>query len=299
MLTKMAISSIPHILLNGNFHSQTSLIFNIGNRAFSSGDCVCEMIHTCADRLCFIDEHLEHLRQGMEAAMMAIPEKFYNRDKVFSREISRLLTKNRVFRGSLVTIVVFRAVYAPLSSGADTIEYVIYCEPLDCLGYKLNDRGLRLGFFDDFTLPVSPMSNFFTHDNATLKMAIRKKCTRADINDVITVNHHGHIVETANSGNLFIIKDDTIITPPLADGCKADVMRRKILEVIAPMLGMKAVSDKPLREKDLNIKNTNEMFVASTANGIQWVAAYKSLRFMRAKTTAILKKLTELYESQE
>ncbi|MCR5456305.1 MAG: aminotransferase class IV [Bacteroidales bacterium] len=293
----MAISSTPNILLNGNFHSQTSLIFNTGNRAFSCGDCISESIHTCADRLCFIDEHLQHLRQGMEAAMMAIPEKFNNKDKVFSREISRMLTKNRVFRGSLVTIYVFRSVYAPMSSSADTIEYVVRCEPLDCLGFKINDIGLKMGVVPKMILPVSPMSNYFTHDNALVRVAMQKKCLVANIDDAIVFNHEGNIVETANSGNLFIIKDNTIYTPPLADGCKADVMRAKILEVIAPKLGFAVVSDKSLKEADL--KHTTEMFAASTVTGIRWVAAYKTLRFMRIKTNRILKELSKLYESQE
>ncbi len=293
----MAIASTPNILLNGNFHSQTSLIFNIGNRAFSCGDCISEYIHTCADRLCFIDEHLQHLRQGMEAAMMAIPDKFNNHGKVFSREISRLITKNRVFRGSLVSIHVFRSVYAPLSSSADVIEYVVSCEPLDCLGYKLNDRGFRVDVLPKMALPVSQMSNYYTHDNATLRVAVQKHCLTANLDDAILLNHEGHIVETANSGNLFIIKDNTIYTPPLADGCKDDVMRTKILEVIAPKLGFAVVSDKSLKEADF--KHTTEMFAASTVTGIRWVAAYKTMRFMRIKTNKILKEISKLYESQE
>lgn len=289
--------SAPYILLNGILHKSASLIFNIENRAFSCGDSICETIHTCADRLCFIDEHLEHLREGMKAAMMAIPEKFYNKDKVFSREISGLLTKNRVFRGSSVTISVFRAAFSPMSSSADSIEYVIQCHPLDRLGFKLNDRGLCLGSVADMTLPVSKMSNYYTCDNTTLKVSAIKQCLKLRVDEMIMFNHNSHIVETAHGGNVFVIKNNTIHTPPLADGCKADVMRRKILEVIAPKTGLAVVSDQPLREADL--RNANEMFVASTSGGIQWVSAYKSLRFMRSKTAIIVNKISELYESQE
>ncbi len=295
----MAILSCTYMLLNGSPHTVTSTLFGIGNRAFAYGDCIRETIHTCADRLCFFDMHLTHLRLGMEAAMMAIPEKFYNKDGAFAREVSKLITKNRVFRGSVITITVFRSTFTPKSTKPDTIEYTVHCEPLDELGYKINSTGLKLGIASQSLLmTVSPMSNYFTSDNEVLRVAIRKQCFRDRLDDIITVNTAGHIVETANNGNLFIVKDNTIYTPPLADGCRADVMRRVILEKVAPSLGYTTVSDKPLRETDINSK-VEEMFVASTRDGIQWVGAYKSLRFMRSKTTTLLNKMSELYEAQQ
>ena len=294
----MAILSCTYMLLNGSPHTVTSTLFGIGNRAFAYGDCIRETIHTCADRLCFFDMHLTHLRLGMEAAMMSIPEKFYNKDGSFAREVSKLITKNRVFRGSTITITVFRTTFAPKSTKPDTIEYTVHCEPLEELGYSLNSAGLKLGIApQNMMMTISPMSNYYTSDNEILRVAIRKQCFKDRLDDIITVNTAGHIVETANSGNLFIIKNNTIYTPPLADGCRADVMRRVILEKVAPSLGYTTVSDKPLRESDINSK-VEEMFVASTRDGIQWVAAYKSLRFMRSKTTTILTKMSELYEAQ-
>lgn len=295
----MAILSCTYMLLNGSPHTVTSTLFGIGNRAFAYGDCIRETIHTCADRLCFFDMHLTHLRLGMEAAMMAIPEKFYNKDGSFAREVSKLITKNRVFRGSIITITVFRASYNPKSIKPDTIEYTVHCEPLEELGYSFNSGGLKLGIApQNMMMTISPMSNYYTSDNEILRVAIRKQCFKDRLDDIITVNTAGHIVETANSGNLFIIKNNTIYTPPLADGCRADVMRRVILEKVAPSLGYTTVSDKPLRESDINSK-VEEMFVASTRDGIQWVAAYKSLRFMRSKTMTILTKMSELYEAQQ
>lgn len=295
----MAVSACPYILLNGNFHMASSAVFTISNRAFAYGDCIRETIHTCADRLCFFDMHLQHLREGMKAAMMAIPEKFQNRNGEFSREISKLITKNRVFRGSVITIMVFRADFNPKSIAPDAIEYAVQCETLDELGFSLNSKGLKIGVVNkDLSMTASTLSNFHTSDNEILRVAIRKQCFKDRLDDVMIINNAGHIVETANRGNLFIIKGNTLHTPPLADGCRADVMRRVILEKVAPELGMTVESDKPLLLTDINNK-VEEMFVASTLTGIQWVAAYKTLRFMRSKTTTILNKMSQLYESQQ
>lgn len=293
----MATLASTYLLLNGNLHTQTSTIFNIRNRALAFGDCVIETIHTCADRLCFFDKHLQHLREGMEMAMMKIPPKFYNREREFSTEISKLITKNRIFYGSLVTIMVFRSSYTQLSTQPDTIEYVVYCEPLPELGYTLNERGLRLGLIDAMPFTASPMSNYCTHDYSVQRIVLHKKCLKANLDEAIITNASGHIVETAGSGNIFFIKEDTLITPPLIDGCKDDVIRRIILDTVAPQLGLKTICDKSMHISD--IKHIDEVFTASTRQGIRWVAAYKSQRYMRAKTTVILNKLTKLYEAQQ
>ncbi len=293
----MAITASSHILLNGNFHTQTSTICNIYNRALTLGDCISERIHTCADRLCFIDEHLEHLREGMKMAMMKIPEKFFNANRVFSTEISKLITKNRIFHGSLTTILVFRSSFNPESSAPDNIEYIVFCKPSDTLGYKLNYTGLKLAIYEDFPFGLSPMSSYTTHDNALLKVTLHKRCFHDHVDDAIITNSKGYIVETANNGNIFFLKENTLYTPPLADGCSNDIMRRKILEVIAPKMGLRTVSDRPLSEKDF--QKSQEMFVADTEHGIQWVAAYKSMRFLRATTTHILDELNNLYQSQQ
>lgn len=289
--------SCTYMLLNGTQHLVSSAVFNVGNRAFAHGDCITEYVHTCADRLCFFDKHLQHLRKGMETAMMDVPQKFLNKNREFSTEISKLITKNRIFHGSLVTITVFRSSLAPKNIGPDSVEYYVHCEPSAELGYTINDRGLRFGIVDDICIAPTPMSGFFTHDNGIFKVITQKQCNKAGIDDAITINTEGHIVESVLNGTVFIIKGNTIITPPLSDGCKDDVMRRNILEIIAPEMGLTPVSDTPLREKDL--KNTDEFFTASTVHGIKWVAAYKSQRFMRAKTTALLNKLNALYKAQQ
>jgi len=293
----MAVLSCTYMLLNGSQHLVSSAVFDIGNRAFAHGDCITESIHTCADRLCFFDKHLQHLRRGMETAMMEIPQKFLNKNREFSTEISKLITKNRIFHGSLVTITVFRSRLAPKNIGPDSVEYYVHCEPFADLGYTLNERGLRFGIIDDIRLAPTPMSGFFTHDNSILKVIAQKQCNKAGIDDALTINTDGQIVESALNGNVFFIKGNTLITPPLATGCKDDVMRRNILEIVAPEIGLTPVSDMPLREKDL--RNTDEFFTASTVHGIKWVAAFKSQRFMRAKTTTLLNKLNALYKAQQ
>lgn len=285
------------MLLNGSLHTVSSPFFDIGNRAFAYGDCISEIVHTCADRLCFFDRHLQHLREGMEAAMMEIPQKFYNRNREFSTEISKLITKNRIFHSSLVTITVFRSKLSPVSVGADGVEYIVHCEPFGELGYRLNDRGLRLGVIDNLPVAPSPMSPFYTHDNSILGVVTQKKCHKAGLDDALVFNTDGCIVETASNGAVFLVKGNSIITPPLAAGCKDDVMRRNIMETIAPAMGLTPVIDMPLREKDL--KNTDEVFAASTLHGIKWVAAFKSQRYMRAKTTIVLNKINALYKAQQ
>jgi len=295
MATSPTLSN-SYILLNGNFHTQTGTIFNIYNRALQYGDCITETIHTCADRLCFVDRHLKHLRDAMKIAMMNIPEKFFNTNKIFSQEISKLLTRNRTFKGSTLKIKVFRSSIASNPNINDNIEYVIYSHQLESLGYEFNTNGLKLGMLTGTHVAPTIMSGYDTHDNAIIKVIAKKKCIKDKLNDMILVNFDGNIVETAHLGNIFLIQDKILKTPPLSDGCLGDVMRSIILETAAKN-GYSVVYDSHITEED--IKKAEEMFVASTEIGIKWVSAYKTCRFMRTKTKQLFEIINNLYLAEQ
>ena len=53
-----------------------------------------------------------------------------------------------------------------------------------------------------------------------------------DFDNCLVLNTNKSVIEALN-GNLFLVKGDTIKTPPLEDGCLKGVMRKQILELLA------------------------------------------------------------------
>lgn len=283
-----------HFLLNGTLQPEDGRLFGLDNRALSQGDCIKEIIHSCGDRLCFFQEHMEHLRQGMEKAQMQIPEKFKNANDVFYNEVSKLLSKNRTFRSSNVTIMAYRSAVTN-TPAPDPSEYLVTADPVNYLGYEINKDGLRIDIYEDSPWPTGPMGAYITHGNGPMKAALRKLCLHKRLHDMILLSADGNIIESSMGGNIFIIKDGTIMTPPESDGCSTDVFRTKVLEA-ARACGLSTGQSMHLTPADM--ENCSEVFLGSTVYGIRWIGAYRNRRFIKSKSQAIHTKINEMYQAE-
>ncbi|MBK5272404.1 MAG: aminotransferase class IV, partial [Bacteroidia bacterium] len=92
--------------------------------------------------------------------------------------------------------------------------------------------------------------------------------------------------------NVFIIKDESLITPALGEGCINGVMRRKILELKSQIsdLGLH-VSESVLAIED--ILNAEEIFLTNSMNGIRWVRQFGDAIKTNLKTLEIYKRLIQ------
>lgn len=286
----MALST-KYILLNGSYHTEASNLFNLYNRALSHGDCICETIHTCADRLCFFNEHMEHLRQGMKLAQMQIPEKFNNRDDEFYTEVSKLMSKNRVFKSANVTIMVYRAASQQQYS-SDRIEYLVFMSPVNYLGYEINSDGIKVDLYENEPKYCGMFANYETHNETLTRSLIRKTCMLRHLNDMIMTTKEGYISEAASGGNVFVICGNKLMTPPLADGCIGDTIRLRVMEA-AREAGFDTDCQSHITKADLD--KCNEFFLASTAYGIRWISAYRTHRYIKQKVQLLFAKVNEKY----
>jgi branched-chain amino acid aminotransferase len=81
--------------------------------------------------------------------------------------------------------------------------------------------------------------------------------------EVVLLNERGEVAE-CTAANLFIVKADTVFTPPLSSGCLEGVTRGILFE-IAGEAGT-AVKEQALRLDDL--KSADEMFISSTNRNV-------------------------------
>ena len=77
------------------------------------------------------------------------------------------------------------------------------------------------------------------------------------------LNERGEVAE-CTAANLFIVKGDTVLTPPLSSGCLEGVTRGILFE-IAGEAGV-TVKEQTLRIEDLNA--ADELFISSTNRNV-------------------------------
>ena len=289
----MALTT-QQILLNGRAHSVSSAVVSIKNRAFEYGDCISETVHACAGRLCFFGRHIDNLITAMELAGMTIPVAFKPENRAALKdEISKLLVRNKVFKGANVKITVFRSGNGEFFAKNSDTEYAVGYEPLTRTGFEFNaDDGVWITVYDKFPKPVSPLWNYDTHENFFLKHNALQDTVKERVNDMVLVNSDGNWVQSVLYGNIFLKVDKVIYTPPLKDGAPNDVFRGNVIETCQNM-GLQVETEKSIGAE--LVAKADEIFFASTASGVLWVSAYKKRRFFRKIGQTVADKINSLY----
>ena len=87
---------------------------------------------------------------------------------------------------------------------------------------------------------------------------------------------------------MFLVKGNTIKTPPLSDGCLKGIIRKQLIEIINLMdqYTLEEASISPFE-----IQKADEMFITNVITGIQPVSKYRKKQFKTDVAKALLQKL--------
>ena len=99
-------------------------------------------------------------------------------------------------------------------------------------------------------------------------------CAERGLDDCLLQNDRGNIIESG-SGNVFIVSNGVLYTPPLSDGCIGGVMRMQVIN-LAVASGIKVY------ETTLNPQNllaADELILTNAVRGPQWASAYRTKRY--------------------
>ena len=110
------------------------------------------------------------------------------------------------------------------------------------------------------------------------------------LHDCILINQHGRYVELSSS-NLFGLKGDTLVTPPLQEGCVAGVMRNYIINRLAPSIGLKTEL-KPISQKEF--LEFDEVFSTNAVSGIRNIVGIGTKRFYSTRYRKMQSALEEM-----
>ena len=132
------------------------------------------------------------------------------------------------------------------------------------------------------------MANIKTGNALLYVMAgLAKQSMKLD--DCFILNENGTICESVNS-NIFLVKNGTIYTPSLSDGCVAGIMRKQIMTL--------ATQHKILVFEtyftDYTLSNADEVFLSNSISGVQWVGQYKQKYYTNKMAVFFNEKLNQL-----
>jgi branched-chain amino acid aminotransferase len=274
-----------YCIYNGHLISiyEPSIAFN--NRAFRYGDALFETIRLCQNKVMFLKDHVNRLKIGMTVLRMNLPAEF-NTENVHEF-IIQLLKHNGHAPHARIRLTVFRNEGGYYSPETNDISFLIESEEMTTT-YQLNQKGYWIDLFGDLKKPVNKLANIKSANALLYVMAgIAKQGMKLD--ECFIINENGSICESISS-NVFVVKNGTLYTPPLTEGCVAGIMRKQIMQLAHEHKIL--VFESPLSA--YTILNGDELFLTNSVTGIQWIGQFREKFYTNKMASYFHEKLVQL-----
>lgn len=274
-----------YCILNGHLISIYEPSVSFSNRAFRYGDALFESIRVCNNKIMFLKDHINRLKLGMTVLRMNLPAELTSEN--IYEFIVQLLKHNAHAPHARVRLTVFRNDGGFYTPETNDISFLIESEELP-QSYELNQKGYWVDIYADIKKSINKLSNIKSGNALMYVMAgIGKQSMKLD--DCLLVNENGTICESINS-NIFVVKNGTLYTPPLSEGCVAGVMRRQIMSL--------AMEHKILTFESAittyTLMNGDEVFLTNSIQGIRWVGQFKDKFYTNKMAAFFTEKLRQL-----
>ena len=272
--------------INGQIYANDDAFISIFNTSLISGDLIFENIIVSSNKVLFYEDHYFNLLSSMRILKIKIPMSFT--PEFLEKQLLSLYAKSGfVDDNILMRILICNNVASKVNP--TTVKYYIY--DVRQINYSTsNFEKYTLDVFKDYFKNTGLLSNLTTNNQLIKRIGLRY-CEENDFNDCVILNNFKTISETLK-GNIFMVMNDKIITPPLKDGSNNNVIRTKIIELINNDIEGFDVIEKSLSVFD--IQKSDELFISNINFGIQPVRKFRKKVFTDEITSLIMNKLALL-----
>lgn len=250
-----------HIIHNGTIKDPNSEIVSIENRAFQFGDGLFESICYSDNKILFLHEHFDRIKQSAQTLGFPFP---YNWSPVYWEEQIHLLCHQNQLHNARIKILLYRAGSGTYTPSVNACEWIIRCAPTQVL-WNSNSQSLHLDFYTQYYKTQHPGSQHKTLSALLYVLAAHDAKSR-NLDDIILLSDKGHISE-CSSGNIFWVIDGHLYTPSLASNCLPGIMRKAILKESNKL---SIQTEEGLFEPHV-LENAEEVFICNAIKGIQSV----------------------------
>ena len=273
-----------YVNFNGKLVEELTPIIGADNRGLRYGDGLFETIKYKKNELIFIDEHLSRLWKGMQLLKFDIP-KVFTPDNL-QQQILQLIKKNKLTTAR-IRLSILRGNGGVYDVANHTPIYIIQSWQIAGTNATLNENGLQLCIFTDAKKMTDNFCNL-KHNNYLPYFMGALFAKQQQCNDAIILNNYDRICDSTIA-NIFIIKDETIYTPSLTEGCVAGVMRKFLLQQLL-VLGYNITETEITKEYLLC---ADEVFLSNSMYNIRWVASIEEKNYSNNTTKKIFESLVQ------
>lgn len=267
----------------------TDLQLTVSNRSFLYGDGVFETLKIVNNKILFFEDHYFRLMASMRIVRMEIPMSFTM--EYLEEQIMKLVEVIAIQDAARVRFTVFRnegGFYLPTTN---SISFVIQATKLESIKYKFPKNRFEVDLYKDFIVPKQLLSTLKTTNKITHVMA-SIFAHENQLDSSLLINETKNVIESAN-GNLFMLMGNSLITPPISEGCLNGIMRKQII-ALAKQIDSIEIVEAAISPFDL--QKADELFITNVIIGIQPITKYRKKEFEVTLANQLLEKLNVLIE---
>lgn len=252
---------MQYINFNGNIYPEHEPLLPVTNRGFKYGDGFFESMVMFDRKIPLLDYHWSRLEFTTEYISGEFPKRL-DKESLMSKVLD-LAAVNEAVTNARVRLQFFRkgkGLYLPEENG---LGYVISMEKIENAQFECGE-GLKAGMRADCYKPIYSFSSL-KHSSALSYVLFAQIADDENWDELILTNTHAQISEGIHS-NVFLVKDNNLITPDLESGCVSGVMRTYLLA---------NVNDIEEREIEVaELKEADEILLTNAVKGVQWVKEF-------------------------
>lgn len=274
------------INFNGTIESSEANLLT-QNRAFLYGDAVFETVKIVNSKILFFEDHYFRLMSSMRIVRMEIPMNFtleYLEDQILT-----LAKAKKIEDSSRARITVYRNDGGHYLPQTNAVSFLINVDSLDEKQYSIIRKEYIVDLYTDFYVTKQLLSSIKT-TNKILNTTASIYASENDLDNCLLLNDNKNVVE-AIQGNLFMLRGNTLTTPPVSEGCLNGVMRKQMLKLAKTIENIQ-VEEEVISPFDL--QKADELFITNVIKGIQPITKYRKKEFSTDFSLLMVHKLNEI-----
>ncbi|MFT6815250.1 MAG: branched-chain amino acid aminotransferase [Sphingobacteriales bacterium] len=254
------------ISIDGKVVSNYESNIPTNNRGLLFGDGLFETIFYLNGKILLFDEHYERLRKGLKLLGGKAPDK-----ESLLIDATILLHKKEAVSAK-VKLVFFRKGEGAYSPESNEFTQLIEVAPLKSDGFQPNNT-LEAGVYPEPLLVFNSLSAI--KRIAAVNYVIANKWVNENNLDLCLLKNAKNQLAEFDHGNLFLVKNGEVFTPPLSSGALPGVTRRFLMELLKNN-GLTVV-EKAIEESDL--KDYDEIWATSSLSGLRSISRIQDWTF--------------------
>ena len=278
----------PLIYIDGKYYPKSEAKISVYDHGFLYGDGVFEGIRSYGGVVFKLREHIDRLYASARAIMLEIP---LTKEEMIEA-VLETLRKNRL-KDAYIRLVVTRGIgdlgLDPRKCPKPSV--IIIAEPaIQLYDRERLEKGISMVISWVRRDPVDATTHEIKSLNYLNSILSKIEANNAGADEALMLDHRGFVCE-ATGENIFLVKGNTLITPPSSSGALPGITAN-VIKRIAKEMGL-AVIEKDVTPTDLY--NADEAFLTGTAAEIMPIREVNKRTIGAGRIGPITRKILERF----